>query len=853
MSKQSLLLVDGDTRSLRVLEVSLRKAGFTVTPAASVEEAKEALAQAQPDLIISETAFSSSVDGFAFRDQVRSNSQWAEIPFVFLTAETALENKIRGLELGVDDYLTKPIYIKEVIARINILLHKRQRAEFAKHSDGVQFSGRLADLPVVDVIQTIEVSRKSGVIQFVADRRRAAIYFRDGKVIDAEAGTLQGEDAVYRLLTWTDGEFEVVFRTVRRREVIAASSQALLMEGMRRLDEWSRLVEELPPLTRRFALDTVTLAERLGAIPDDNNPILRLIDGKRTLLEVIEAASLGDLECLQAISRLYFEGLLLEVEGASEASAPLGRQPESSGPVFANISAAFDAVDDFALSLGPPSSELSMEPEPAVGPNGGGGAMKLIEEAVSAVQADDIIPMEASLPVQPAARLARVRLATREADPRIANARAVVERLRDRKPTVRDSEESQRPELLERSQAPGSASSLAATDWPVAEPQTGDRSTAPETVAKSSEPVPELGPSNAVVVTNSGNDELRGAEESAGSDEPNVAAESSEAGALKMIGSHGKERAAAAGELNSAEPSAAAPPARELITIMPRRITRSPIPAQRVAVDPPSVRPPAAISPPARLPASTVAEGVRRPSSAQRSVAAVAALVASLVVVAVALQWSTRARDGGSHASPVTDNSSPAVVPPSDAATAAAVAAIPVDAVLTADAPVQATADGSAVRGDQRVESPTAVVEPVRAPLAPPPDAGTLPVANAARLDSIAEARRLYEKARAALEEGDARKALEYASASLKLRRTARTYLEYARALQRLGKTDAALEAVDAALQIVPTFAPSWAQRGMILWATRRREEARLAFQKYLALDPNGRDAVTVRQMLSQP
>ena len=76
-------------------------------------------------------------------------------------------------------------------------------------------------MAVVDVIQTIEISRKSGVIQFVGERgRQAAIYFRDGKVIDAEAGTLQGEDAVYRLLTWSEGEFEVVFRTVRRREVI---------------------------------------------------------------------------------------------------------------------------------------------------------------------------------------------------------------------------------------------------------------------------------------------------------------------------------------------------------------------------------------------------------------------------------------------------------------------------------------------------------------------------------------------------------------------------------------------------------------------------------------------------------
>ncbi len=326
MSKQSLLLVDGDTRSLRVLEVSLRKAGFSVTPAVSVGDALEKLEISPPDLIISETKFSTDLDGFELRRRLRGSPEWAEIPFIFLTAETAIENKIKGLELGVDDYLTKPIYIKEIVTRINILLQKKQRQFLDLRKDGTRFAGRVSDMPVVDVIQTIEVSRKSGVIQFTGGpNRQAAIYFRDGKVIDAEAGTLQAEDAVYRLLTWNEGEFEVEFRTVRRREVIQTSSQGLLMEGMRRLDEWSRLLEQLPPLSHRFEIDAAELAARLGEVPDDNNRILRLFDGKRTLLEVIDASDFGDLECLQAISRLYFEGLLIDLDPSMRSSRDTGR------------------------------------------------------------------------------------------------------------------------------------------------------------------------------------------------------------------------------------------------------------------------------------------------------------------------------------------------------------------------------------------------------------------------------------------------------------------------------------------------------------------------------------------------
>jgi DNA-binding response OmpR family regulator/tetratricopeptide (TPR) repeat protein len=309
-----------------VLEVSLRKAGFSVTPAVSVGDALDKLEVNAPDLIISETKFATDLDGFELRRRLRNMPEWAEIPFIFLTAETAIENKIKGLELGVDDYLTKPIYIKEIVTRINILLQKRQRQFLDLRKDGTRFAGRVADMPVVDVIQTIEVSRKSGVIQFTGvANRQAAIYFRDGKVIDAEAGTLQGEDAVYRLLTWSDGEFEVEFRTVRRREVINASSQGLLMEGMRRLDEWSRLLEQLPPLSHRFEIDANELSGRLGEVPDDNNRILRLFDGKRTLLEVIDSSDFGDLECLQAVSRLYFEGLLIDLDPSVRTKRETGK------------------------------------------------------------------------------------------------------------------------------------------------------------------------------------------------------------------------------------------------------------------------------------------------------------------------------------------------------------------------------------------------------------------------------------------------------------------------------------------------------------------------------------------------
>src|SRR5262249_16761699 len=147
------------------------------------------------------------------------------------------------------------------------------------------------------------------------DGKTGAVYFRNGKVIDAELGRLQGEEAVYRLLIWTDGEFDVEFKNIRRRDVIELSSQGLLMEGMRRLDEWGRLCEQLPPLDAVLDVDTVELAERLSDLPDEVNGVLRLFDGRRSIMNVVDDCEFGDLEALGIIAKLYFEGLITTQRG----------------------------------------------------------------------------------------------------------------------------------------------------------------------------------------------------------------------------------------------------------------------------------------------------------------------------------------------------------------------------------------------------------------------------------------------------------------------------------------------------------------------------------------------------------
>lgn len=352
MAKQQILLVDADSSSARVLEVSLRSAGFTVTSADSAESALGKLEHGAPDLILTDTRLP-GVDGFAFVRDLRTRSDLADVPIVFLTEQGALEDKLRGLELGVDDYLAKPIFVREVVTRVHMLLARKNQQRIATESVArTRFSGSLEDVAVVDLLQTIAISGKSGVAAVRRGDREAKLYFRSGQLVDAEVGDLRGEEAVYRTITWTTGTFDLEFRPVERASVIDATMNGLLMEGLRRVDELGRLSEQLPPENTIIDIDHDALLGRLNEIPDELNGVLRLIDGKRTLLDLIDGSPFDDLSTMTVLSKFYFEGLLIAVESEPEPEpAPV--------PAVDGLEAAVAAVEAADVVLRPSAGTRS--------------------------------------------------------------------------------------------------------------------------------------------------------------------------------------------------------------------------------------------------------------------------------------------------------------------------------------------------------------------------------------------------------------------------------------------------------------------------------------------------------------
>src|ERR1700743_980028 len=145
-SDARLLVVEDEPNILELLSASLRYAGFEVITAAGGTEAVQAAQRHRPDLIVLDVMLP-DMDGFDVIRRLRGGG--ARIPVVFLTARAATEDKIRGLTLGGDDYVTKPFSLEEVIARIRAVLRRTR-------GDGVEPTPRLtfADLELDRVGRT---------------------------------------------------------------------------------------------------------------------------------------------------------------------------------------------------------------------------------------------------------------------------------------------------------------------------------------------------------------------------------------------------------------------------------------------------------------------------------------------------------------------------------------------------------------------------------------------------------------------------------------------------------------------------------------------------------------------------
>src|SRR3954449_2414997 len=117
-----ILVVDDEANVQRLLQYTLKQAGYTVTVAGDGQEALRLWGSESPALILLDVTLP-KLDGYAVAERIRAEEAGREhVPIIMLTAEKEVEQKVRGLRAGADDYLVKPFHPQEILARIKSLL-----------------------------------------------------------------------------------------------------------------------------------------------------------------------------------------------------------------------------------------------------------------------------------------------------------------------------------------------------------------------------------------------------------------------------------------------------------------------------------------------------------------------------------------------------------------------------------------------------------------------------------------------------------------------------------------------------------------------------------------------------------
>jgi len=120
----TIILIIEDEPTIRdMVQFALAPAGFTLLQAGDSRTAENCLAQSMPDLILLDWMLPDR-SGIAFAKQLKKDKQSQHIPIIMLTAKAEEENKIKALEIGADDYITKPFSPRELIARIKTVLRR---------------------------------------------------------------------------------------------------------------------------------------------------------------------------------------------------------------------------------------------------------------------------------------------------------------------------------------------------------------------------------------------------------------------------------------------------------------------------------------------------------------------------------------------------------------------------------------------------------------------------------------------------------------------------------------------------------------------------------------------------------
>ena len=363
-----ILVADDEPYVVEAIRQVLAELPATVLGAGDGEEALRLARAERVDLILLDIKMP-KLDGFQVAEALKQDPKTAQVPVMFFSAVGSTKDKVRGLDMG-EDYINKPIDPEELKARVRKAVRRLRASVHDSPTSGSLASGSLAAMSLPALIRSFEAERRTARLLLTRAGERGELLFRDGRITHAVLGARQGEAAVYQLMSWTDGTFEMAPAPAggAAQGPVTVPTSDLLPEGLRRLEEARGLRAKLASLIGPLTVPPAVQQAVKQRTPGDLAALIALLDGSRDLDTILAQSPLDTARTLKALGTLQAMGALTPAAADGErrgglrfkVSLPIAYQSlglwQESGTfnlsawgVFVRTAVPFDAGTDVAL------------------------------------------------------------------------------------------------------------------------------------------------------------------------------------------------------------------------------------------------------------------------------------------------------------------------------------------------------------------------------------------------------------------------------------------------------------------------------------------------------------------------
>ena len=235
--------------------------------------------------------------------------EFKSIPVICFTGERRPEERKMLWELEVTDIIELPVAKDEMCLRLERFFQDIAEHDTDEQTFGMQ--GKLEDYNLLDIVQTLEQNKKTGILTLYHGRDEGKIWFQDGKICDAEYRKFENLDAIFKLVTWMQGDFTITFADEEYEPKILTDNKQILLDAIQYIDNRNKILEDLPDLHETLLISPDT---DLQLLDEADLTYLKFYQGGQTIAAYLFAFDEDELKLLQKMKEFMGGHLLMTRE-----------------------------------------------------------------------------------------------------------------------------------------------------------------------------------------------------------------------------------------------------------------------------------------------------------------------------------------------------------------------------------------------------------------------------------------------------------------------------------------------------------------------------------------------------------